>query len=171
MPKNCVSLCSGLDKDTCNTKKECIFTDGPKMKYCRLNSNYTMDKDCNVTRKNGAKESPIVQAKAYTLVPAPVMPAPLMRVPAPLVPAVEEKAKRCPKGTRKNKKTGLCEPTNTNVVAPMNGYATYNLSQREPVFFNATTNVLIAVASLPDIPDASINFCASGSFTSTTNTG
>ena len=140
MPKNCVSLCSGLDKDTCNTKKECIFTDGPKMKYCRLNSNYTMDKDCNVTRKNGAKESPIVQAKAYTLVPAPVMPAPLMRVPAPLVPAVEEKAKRCPKGTRKNKKTGLCEPTNTNVVAPMNVFAPTNVVA--PMNVVAPTNVV-----------------------------
>ena len=32
------------------------------------------------------------------------------------VAAVEEIVKRCPKGTRKNKKTGLCEPTNASAV-------------------------------------------------------
>ena len=64
MPKKCVSLCSGLDKDICSIKKECIFTNGSKMKYCRLNSNYTMDKDCNVTRKNDASATTKANASA-----------------------------------------------------------------------------------------------------------
>lgn len=51
-----------------------------------------------------------------SVVPSSVVPSLVSVVPKVAVVPVEEKVKRCPKGTRKNKKTGLCEPSNSSAV-------------------------------------------------------
>ena len=51
----------------------------------------------NITKKN---QTNILQTPIYTSVPMPVAEE----------ETKETKEKRCPKGTRRNKKTGICEP-------------------------------------------------------------
>lgn len=51
--KKCFSKCRKLPENTCNEKKTiCQFTNGPKLRYCRLSKLYTLDKNCNMTKKN-----------------------------------------------------------------------------------------------------------------------
>ena len=54
MPRKnkCFSQCRKLIQTGCEIKSpKCIFTKGPKYKYCRLSSKYRMGENCIVTRK------------------------------------------------------------------------------------------------------------------------
>ena len=50
----CVSECTKLNEQTCNTKPYCKYVNGAKRKYCGLSSKYKMNPpNCAVTKKNG----------------------------------------------------------------------------------------------------------------------
>ena len=54
MPKKakCFSKCRGLSKDICVDKPRlCKYTNGNTLKYCKLSKNYSLDKNCNMTKK------------------------------------------------------------------------------------------------------------------------
>jgi len=76
--------------------------------------------------KSPIVEEPIVKPKS-PIVEAPIFEEPVVKSKSPIVksksPIVEApnaKSKKCPKGTRRNKKTGLCEPSKKSVQAEQN---------------------------------------------------
>ena len=102
------------------------------------------------TRKNkktGLCEPNNVLASAPVVPAVPMMPSVVPIMPSAVsknvvVPAVE-KVKRCPKGTKKNKKTGLCEPNNvlaSAVVAPK----TINASLSMPAEIDVDVDVPVS---------------------------
>ena len=72
----CVSECTKLNEQTCNTNAYCNYVNGASRKYCGLSSKYKMNPlDCSITKKNG---SPIKgKTKKMASPVAPPVPKPV----------------------------------------------------------------------------------------------
>ena len=82
------------------------------------------------------------------IVAAPSVPAP--SVPTPSVPAaVKETKKPCPKGTRRNKKTGLCEPNKIKPTVALTASAVPAASAAAPAALTAAAPAAVPAAAPP----------------------
>ena len=142
-----------------------------------VKKNTTRKKPCpKGTRANKNGDCIPIKIKQPTIAPAPVpspvqvlipspVPSPVPNAPLTLAPtSMKERKAPCPKGTRRNKKTGLCvpntiKPTAATVNAPGPGPATVNAPVPGPVNAPgpapAPTSLTVDLESVD--PDAPLN--------------